>query len=188
MSATARRRVLWVAVLLAVANLAAYLAYTLPRSMRKKNVASRIAQLDVELRDDRARVAALKARADTIAANRKDSRTFLDERVARPGTELVPILKEVESLAKEQGLSVGTQQFQREPVEGLPLERFAINMPVNGTYEQVTGLLARIERSRFFFTLDKIAARTQEGSAQGGVGLNLEFSAYFRAGAEVPSR
>jgi Tfp pilus assembly protein PilO len=180
--------VVWVAILLVVVNVAGYLAYTLPRSLRKKNVASRIEQLDVELRDDRARVAALRARAAAIAANRTDSRVFMDEKVARPGASLAPILEEVESLAKGQGLSVGTQGFRRDPVEDLPLVKVAINMPVNGTYEQVTGLLAQLERSRYFFTLDKISARQQEISGSGGVGLDLEFSAYFRAGAEVASR
>ena len=188
MSARARRRVFWMAILLGVANVAAYLAYTLPRSLRKRNVATRVEQLEVELARDRSRVAALKARAEAIKANRTESRTFLDQKVALPGTSLAPILAEVELLAKKEGLEVGTQGFSREALEGLPLERFEITMPVNGSYEQVTGLLVQLERSRYFFTLDTIAARQQEREGQSGVGLNLVFSAYFRGGTEVASR
>ena len=189
MSPTGRRRVLWVAGLLAVVNLAVYLAYTLPRSLQKKNVASRVDQLKVELSEDRARAAALKARADAIVSNRKDARAFREQEVASPGASLVPILSEVESMAKHQGLAVGTQGFNRESVEGLPLEKFEINMPVTGTYNQVTGLLVELESSSHFLTLDQISARQQQGSAgEGSVGLNLLFSAYFRAGAEAAAK
>lgn len=189
MSAKARRRVFWVAILLAVANVAAYLAYTLPRSLQKKNVASRMDQLAVELGDDRARVAGLKARAEAIVANRKEARAFLGEQVERPGTSLVPILTEVESLAKQQGLSVGTQAFNREEVEGLPLEKFEINMPVTGTYDQISGLLVQLEHSSYFLTLDQISARQQgSGGEGGGIALNLLFSAYFRAEKEAAAR
>jgi hypothetical protein len=90
----------------------------------------------------------------------------------------------VESLAQAQGLKVGSQGFGREEVKGLPLERFKISMPVSGTYDQVTGLVQELERSQFFLTLDEMAARTS-GEDGGGVDLNLQFSAYFRVGAEA---
>lgn len=188
MSAKARRRVFAIAVLLAVANVGVYVAYTLPRSLRKKNVASRVEQLKGELAGDRAKVAALTARAEAINANRSESRVFLEEKVAAPGASLVPILAEVESLAKQQGLSVGTQGFNREPVEGLPLEKFEITMPISGSYDQITGLLVQLERSSHFLTLDEIAARQQTQPGQSTIALNLQFSAYFRASAEARSR
>jgi Tfp pilus assembly protein PilO len=183
-SAPGRRWVFWIASLLAVANVAIYLVYTLPRSLQKRNVASRVEQLKVELAEERSRVGGLKARAEAIVANRKESLVFLEQRVARPGTSLVPILAEVESMAKQQGLAVGSQGFNRQSVEGLPLEKFEINMPVTGTYDQVTGLLVQLERSTYFLTLDQISAR-QQGNVEGSVALNLLFSAYFRAGGEA---
>lgn len=186
MSAQNRRRLFWAAGLLAVVNVAAYLVYTLPRSMQKRNVASRLEVLQGELTRESARVADLEARAETILANRKESREFLEVRVARPSASLVPILKEVESLARQQGLKVGSQGFAREPVKGLPLEKFAITMPVGGTYDQVAGLIQQIERSSYFLTLDEVGARKQGNEEEGTVELNLLFSAYFRAGAEAP--
>lgn len=181
MTAKGRRWLFWIAGVLAAANVAAYLTYTLPRSMQKRNVASRLELLEVELAEERSRVAALSARAEAIVANRRDSRVLLEERVPRPGAALVPILAEVESLAREQGLSVGSQGFTREEVAGLPLEKFKINMPVTGTYKQVTGLVQQLERSTYFLTLDEIGARQEGEASEGSVGLNLAFSAYFRA-------
>jgi len=188
MTAPNRRRTFWVAGILAVANLATYLAYTVPRSLRKRNVATRVEQLRVELSQERARVADLRSRAEAIVANRKESRTFLEDRVAGAEASLVPILAEVESLAREQGLAVGTQGFARETVKGLPLDKFEINMPVTGTYEQVARLVQQLERSTFFLTLDEIGARQQGSEGEGTVALNLLFSAYFKAGAEAAPR
>lgn len=186
MSPALRRRTLWAAALLAVVNVAVYVAYTLPRSLQKRNVATRLTQLDGELKEERIRVDELRERAETIVANRKESRAFLDERVARPGTSLVPILAEVESLAREQGLEVGTQGFSRAPVKGLPLEKFEITMPVTGSYKQVAGLVQQLEHSTYFLTLDQIGARKQQSGEGDTVDLSLLFSAYFRTGSDVP--
>lgn len=188
MSAFTRRFVFWAAALLAAANVAVYLAYTLPRSLQKRNVASRVDQLRVELTDQRTRVADLRARTEAIVANRKESHAFLEDRVKGPGTSLVPLLAEVESLAKQQGLKVGNQGFSREGVKGLPLERFAITMPVTGTYDQVAGLVQQLERSTYFVTLDQIGARTGGNVGEGTVELDLSFSAYFKAAPEVATR
>lgn len=187
MSARHRRWIFWAAGLLLVANVAAYFVYTLPRSLQKRNVASRVDLLKVELGEERARVAGLRARAEAIVANRKESRVFLEQKVARPGMSLEPMLREVETLAEKQGLAVGSQSFKRDPVEGLPLVKFAITMPITGTYRQVTGLVSELERSSYFLTLDEISVR-QQGNQEGSIALNLLFSAYFRAGAEVASR
>jgi Tfp pilus assembly protein PilO len=186
MSGAARRRTFWLAALLAVANVAAYFAYTLPRSLQKRNVATRLTQLESELKEERARLTEVKTRAETIAANRKESRSFLEERVARPGASLAALLDEVEKLARKQGLKVGSQQFSRDPVKGLPLEKFAITMPVTGTYDQVAGLVQELEHSTYFMTLDEIGARRLGGEEGGDVDLRLLFSTYFRAGAEPP--
>jgi Tfp pilus assembly protein PilO len=188
MSGSSRRKMFWAAGLLAAANVAAYVAYTLPRSLQKRNVASRVDLLKVELAEERTRTADLRARSESIVANRTESRSFLEDHVARPGTSLVPILKEVETLAKEQGLKVGTQGFTREAVKGLPLEKFEISMPVSGTYDQVAGLVQELERSSYFLTLDEIGARQQGNLGEGSVELSLNFSAYFRAGPEGAPR
>jgi Tfp pilus assembly protein PilO len=183
MSARTRRGLLWTAAVLGVVNLVLFFAYTAPRAARKRDVAARTAALDTELTRQREQLKDLRDRSETIAANRKDARTFMTT-VAPEGAGVVRVLTEVESLARQQGLRVGTQSFQREPVKGLGLERFGIVMPVVGDYRQVTGLIGALEASPTFVTLDKISA--QGGQAIGGqeqVGLDMEFSYYFRAGA-----
>ena len=99
----------------------------------------------------------------------------------------MPILIEVESLARKQGLRVGRQSFEREDVKGLPVERFGIMMPVEGDLQAGHGPRGRARGSPTFVTLDKMSATDRGVRRRGGseqVGLDLEFSAYFRAGAE----
>lgn len=182
-----RRLLLWTAGALALLNLGVFFAYTAPRAARKRDVAARTATLDGELVRQRALVAELRDRAATIAENRKDARTFMEVQVAAPDASYVPIMSEVESFARKQGLRVGHQNFTREAVKGLAIERFGITMPVEGAYRQVTGLVAELETSPTFVTLDKVSARTRQGATEGQdqVSLDLEFSYYFRTGAPV---
>jgi Tfp pilus assembly protein PilO len=181
MSTRVRLVLLWTAAGLAVANLIAFFAYTAPRAARKRDVAARTARLDSELTRQRAQVQDLRDRAETITANRKESRAFMDGQVAAVDASVVPVLTEVESLARKQGLHVGSQGFARTPVTGLPVERFGITMPVKGNYRQVTGLLGDLEASSTFVTLDRVSAGSQGDSTE-QVSLDLEFSFYFRTG------
>jgi Tfp pilus assembly protein PilO len=181
-SPAARKRVFLAAAGLGLLNVGLYVAYTLPRSLQKRNVADRVQQLEGDLAADRQRVAELRTRAENILANRKESRTFLDERLGVPDTALGPVLDEVEAMIHQQGLKLGQQGFERETIKGLPLVRFGITMPVTGTYDQVAGLIQQLEHSSSFLTLDQIAAQKQGDEGVPTVDLKLAFSAYFRAG------
>jgi Tfp pilus assembly protein PilO len=186
MSARIRWVLVWAAAVLGLVNLVVFVAYTAPRAARKRDVAARTAALDSLLARQRTQVQELRNRAETISANRKDARAFMAAQVAPEDASVVPVLREVESLATKQGLQVGRQTFTREPVKGLPVERFGITMPVEGNYRQVTGLVGELEASPTFVTLDKMSARTSPSAGQGQeqVGLDLEFSFYFRAGGD----
>ena len=180
MSARVRWLLVWTAAGLGLVNLVVFVAYTAPRAARKRDVAARTAALDGLLARQRTQVQELRDRAETISANRKDARAFMAAQVAPADASVVPILTEVESLARKQGLRVGQQSFAREAVKGLPVERFGFVMPVEGQYRQVTGLVGELEASPTFVTLDRVSARTSQSQEQ--VGLDLTFSFYFRAG------
>ncbi|MET0551573.1 MAG: GspMb/PilO family protein [Vicinamibacteria bacterium] len=182
MSARLRWLLVWTASGLGLVNLVAFLAYTAPRAARKRDVAARTAALDTELASQRTQVQELRERAETISANRRDARAFIDAQVGGVDASVVPILTEVESLARKQGLQVGRQSFAREVVKGLPVERFGIVMPVEGGYRQITGLVGELEASPTFVTLDKVSVRTSGTTGGAEVGLDMEFSFYFRAG------
>ncbi len=169
---------------LALLNGLVYAAYTLPRSLEERAVARTAESLKHELGEEKRLLEALRGKQEAIEANTRDTRTFYKDHVAARKSSLVPILRHIETLAEEQGLRVGSQGFEADPVKGTPLERFKITMPVNGTYRQLVSLVGRLEASSYFLTLDEV--RVRGTGDEGRVQLDLVLSCYFAKGA--PSR
>jgi len=161
-------------------NALVYFVFTLPRSLQQRNLDSRLRIAREEVARERQRQQTLKARFDLVTANTRDTTEFYQRRVASRGTALVPLLREVEGLARGRGLRVGRQSFGYEPVKGTPLDRFEVEMPVQGTYRELVEFVNELERSSQFVTLDEITVRAQEG---GEAELKMVLSCYFRSAA-----
>jgi Tfp pilus assembly protein PilO len=172
----------WALVALVGLNLAVFFVFTLPRTLQQRGLASRRETLGRETELERKRAAAVRERANVILANARDDKTFFEGTVAGRRAALVAALTHIEELATKEGLKVGQQGFDGEPVEGVPLERLVVKMPVEGTYKQFVGLLAGLEQTSHFITLDEIKVRG--GSSQQEARLDLELSCYFRTGGE----
>ncbi|HLA78202.1 MAG TPA: type 4a pilus biogenesis protein PilO [Vicinamibacteria bacterium] len=177
-----RRLVVGILSALAFVNVAVYGAYSLPRSMEERAIATHTAVLKQELLREQQVVAELKERVEAIEANKKDVRRFYEHRVEEREASLVPILRHIETLATEQGLRVGEQKYTPKDVKSTPLERFEINMPVAGTYRQLVQLMARFEESPYFLTLDEVKVRS--GTDAGQAQLDLVLSCYFGKGSK----
>jgi Tfp pilus assembly protein PilO len=176
-----RRRALVALLAWAALNAAVYFTYTLPRSLQERSVAARLAVLRDEVESERRAVAERRQRAQTIEANARDVGRFFREAVAARGASLVPILRQIEALARERGLRVGSQSFRHEKLGGLDLDRFVVTMPVSGAYRQLVDFVVRLEGSSFFITLDQVSARGQ-GPGGGQAQIDMVLSCYFRAG------
>jgi Tfp pilus assembly protein PilO len=175
-----RKRLLIVLAAVMGMNLAAYLAFTLPRSLQQRNHDARLRSAREEVERERERQRALKARFDLLAANARDTNDFYQRRIGPRGSSLVPLLREVEALARGRGLRVGNQSFGYEPIKGAPIDRFEVQMPVRGSYRQIVDFVQDLERSSQFMTLDEITVRAQEG---GEAELKMVLSCYFRSTA-----
>jgi Tfp pilus assembly protein PilO len=175
-----RRRLLPVFWALAGLNVAAFAAYTFPRQLQLRSVTSRVALLRAEVERQREVTAGLRRRADTIRSNAADMQRFYKGVVGSRDAELLPTLQEVEKMAAEPGLRARRRTFHPEEVKGTRLTRVGISFPVEGTYHQLVGFLARVERSPRFITVDRVALRR---SAEQRGDLSIELSAYFRAGS-----
>ena len=181
MSRLERRWILALAVLLGL-NLAAYLAFTLPRSMQRRNLAARLQVLKSEIELERDRTAGTREASQAVEANAKDSQRFLKEKIGERRPGLLSVLRSIEEMASAQGLKVGSQGYSDVEVKNLPLQRLQITMPVEGSYRQLLSFLQGLERfDSQFLTLDQIAVRSGEGG-QGH--LNLVLSCYFHGSEE----
>jgi hypothetical protein len=183
---TARQRKgLRILAVVAALNVLAGLAYTLPRTVQGRRLSEQKALLEGEVARQEQVLAARRVHADTLRLNAEDSRRFHDSVVKPRAASLVPVLQQIEGMAREGGLKPGAASYRVEAVTGLGVDRFVITMPVNGTYAQLVNFIERLERSAYFLTLDQVAVRGEaedaEGEGGGEAHLSMVLSSYFRS-------
>jgi len=175
------RKLLLVALgALVVLNLGVYLAFTLPRTLGLHNLDERLKKARAEVEVERQKMVALRTRFETVSANTRDTTEFYTRRVGRRDATLVPLLREIEGMARGRGMKVASQDYTFKPVKGLEVERFEVTMPVKGTYEQVVGLVEDLERSSRFVTLEEMSAKA---GTDGTIEVRMLLSCYFRSPA-----
>jgi Tfp pilus assembly protein PilO len=177
-----RARLLPVVVVLASLNALALVGWTLPRSLRQRNAKARAESARAELARERERAQVGTARADAIRSNRRDLERFYTTLAGSAPGDLLQSLKDVEELAREPGLQTSSYTLHREDVEGAPLERVGIVLPLEGSYSGLVGFLRGVERSKRFLTVDRVSLRAD--SASGG-SLQVELSTYLRQPPEA---
>lgn len=188
MSPRLRRRLLIALAAVAGLNAVVYAAYTLPRMHGERRLVDRKRLLAEELQRERAVAADRRYQAETIRTNAEDVRRLYTATLSGRTGSLVPVLSAIEGFAREGGMRPGSATYSAEVVKGLPLDRFVIDMPVSGTYRQLVALVQRLERSRYFLTLDEVRLRQQLIQGRGNSAeLSLVLSCYFKAaGAAAP--
>jgi Tfp pilus assembly protein PilO len=173
-----QRRLLPVLLALAFVNLVLSLAWTLPRGHRLRNAAARAEAARAELGRLSTQADALRARADAIRSNGQDLQRFYAKYAGKEQADLLPVLEEIERMARGPGLKPVRRSFARASVEDAPLERVAVTLPLQGSYPQLVAFLREVERSPRFLTVDRVALR---GGSDGVADLQVELSAYMLA-------
>jgi Tfp pilus assembly protein PilO len=163
-------------------NAVAFVAWTLPRSLRQRNAQARAASARAELLLEKQRAQALVDRAEAIRANGADLERFYATLAGDEKQDLFQYLEAVEELAREPGLQLATRSVRREDVDGAPLERVVMTLPLEGSYPQLVGFLRGVERSKRFLTVDGVALRAD---AESGGSLQVDLSTYLRQSPEA---
>lgn len=158
-------------------NAAVFFVYTVPKRLEERSLAARVASLRAEVARDRAAADRLHRRVEAVEVNTADTARFYKGLGAR--NELLAVLEELQRTPRELGLRVGHRSYQPDAVKGLPLTRYAITMPVTGSYRQLTAFLDRMERSPHFMTVDAVSLRKR--AASGEADLDVTLSAYVRS-------
>ena len=163
-------------------NALAFVAWTLPRSLRQRSAQARAASARAELLLEKQRAQALVDRAEAIRANGADLERFYATLAGDEKQNLFQSLEAVEELAREPGLQLATRSVRREDVDGAPLERVVMTLPLEGSYPQLVGFLRGVERSKRFLTVDGVALRAD---AESGGSLQVDLSTYLRQSPEA---
>ena len=114
-----RRRLIVPFLVLAGLNLAVFLAYTLPRRMQEKNIASRAVVLREEVERERQAMADLRRRAETLESNNRDMARFYREVVGGRRMGLLPVIEELEGMAARLGIHRNTLAYRLKQIAAL---------------------------------------------------------------------
>jgi len=178
-----RRRLLPAFLVVLGVNVLALVAWTGPRYWMQKNAARRAEAARAEVERQRAATATLRERAAAIRENAADVERFQRSLAGAEKADLLPALKAIEDLARSPGLRPGARSFQREEVADTRVERVAVALPLEGTYEQLVGFLREVEASPRFLTVDRVSIRAE---TDGGARLQVELSTYLRQAGAAP--
>ena len=159
-----------------------FVAWTLPRSLRQRSAQARAESARADLALEKQRAQALADRADAIRANGKDLERFYATLAGDDKQDLFQSLEAVEELARGPGLQLATRNVRREDVDGAPLERVVMTLPLEGSYPQLVGFLRGVELSKRFLTIDGVQLHAD---AQSGGSLQVDLSTYLRLSAEA---
>jgi Tfp pilus assembly protein PilO len=177
-----RARLLPAFLVLLGVNLVALAAWTGPRYWRQQNAAARAEAARAEVERQRGATANLRERSLAIRGNAADVERFYRRLAGTERADLLPTLEGIEEMARSPGLKPGTRAFRREDVENARVERVAVTLPLEGSYEQLVGFLREVEGSPRFLTVDRVAMRAVR---DGGGTLQVELSTYLRQTAEA---
>ena len=178
-----RRRLLPAFLVLLGANVLAAAVWTGPRYWMQKNAARRAEAARADLQRERKATSALRERAAAVRENAADVERFERSLAGAERADLLPALKAIEDLARSPGLRPGARSFQREEVADTRVERVAVALPLEGTYEQLVGFLREVEASPRFLTVDRVSIRAE---TDGGARLQVELSTYLRQAGAAP--
>ena len=166
------------AVLLGL-NALVFGVYTLPRSLQERSLSTQVSALRAGVERERTVVEDRRNQVDAARSNTEDTQRFYRQVVFGREESLASSLEELGHIAGSLGLKPGPRSFDQEEVDGAPLVRFVVNMPVSGSYRELISFLDRLEQTPRFLTVDAI--RLREKREEGRVDLDLVISTYFRA-------
>jgi Tfp pilus assembly protein PilO len=178
-----RRRLLPAFLVLLGVNVLALAVWTGPRYWMQKNAARRAETAKTEVDRQRKATTALRERASAIRGNATDAERFERSLAGAEKADLLPTLKAIEDLARAPGLRPGPRSFQREDVQDAPVQRVAVTLPLEGSYDQLVGFLREVEAAPRFLTVDEVSIRAQ---SEGGARLQVQLSTYLRQAAAAP--
>lgn len=177
-SSRARRGLSWLGLFLLIANGALFGAVTWPRLTSLRRAESRATDVS-------ARRAALEkvwaqatARKGLLAQNRRDIESLSRDHLKYRTEDLFGTQREIEKLAREAGLKPKKSSYAISKVKGTDLVRCEVTLPLDGSYSNLTGFLARIASARRFIVVEQMALAQEEQGAR----MSLRLSAIFKDG------
>ena len=173
-----RRRLAWLGALLLLANALLFAAVTWPRLNSVRRAESRGPEVSKRLGALEKVWSQVSTRKALLAQNRKDIESLSRDHLKYRVDDLFGAQREIEKLARDAGLKPKKSTYAISKVRGTDLVRCEVTLPLDGSYSNLAGFLARIESAKRFIVVDQMALAQEEEGAR----MNLKLSAIFKDG------
>lgn len=173
-----RVRLTWAGALLFLVNAAVFAAFTWPKLTSVRRAESRVLEVSKRRQALEKVWSQVTSRKELLARNRQDIESLSRDHLKFRADDLFGAQREIEKLAREAGLKPKKSAYSISKVRGTDLVRCEVTLPLDGSYANLTGFLARIESAKRFIVVDQMALAQEEDGAR----MNLKLSAIFKDG------
>lgn len=161
-------------VLLA-ANLAAAVMAFKPFGGSADDLRRHRAELDRQLTQLQAHVAASRQLVAKVEKGRKEGDAFLTQYVTDRRTTYSTIFEELDRTAQQAGIKPKDQNVELNPIEGSDtLEMMSITAGYEGSYANLEKFISLLDRSPRFLIIESLTATPQQGGQVLNVNLKLD--------------
>jgi len=174
----ARLRVALLGVALLLVNALAFAVFTWPGLTRVRRAENRAKEAALRRADLEKLWAQVLARKELIARNREDIETLKNDYLRPRAEDLFGAQREIEKLARDSGLKPTKSTYSLEDVKGTGLIRCEVDLPLDGSYANLTSFLSRVAEAKRFLVVDQMALSENEQGAK----MTLRLSAIFKDG------
>ena len=173
-----RLAVVFLGALLLLANGIALAFFTWPRLTRARRAEARALEVAARRSELESVWSRVTERKNVLARNRKDIEALYRDHLKERADDLFQTQREIDALAREAGLQPRQSSYAMAAIRGTDLVRCEVSLPLDGSYANLTGFLARIEATKRFIVVDQMGLARDEGGAR----MNLKLSAVFKDG------
>jgi len=172
---------LWLAVtglILLGINVAVLAAFTWPRLTRVRRAESRAAEVATHRASLESLWAEGVAGKEVVAQNWKDIESLSRDYLKPRAQDLFAAQREIEKLAVDAGLQPKKSTYDVDRIKGTNLTRVEVTLPLDGSYANLTGFLARIAAAKRFIVVDQMSLSQDQEAAK----MSLKLRAIFTDG------
>ena len=169
-----------VGLVLLLGNAACFVLVVRPRMREYQSLEGGKGAFERELASAQKKKEELAAYYDRIVATEKNADRFFNEILGTKQERSIEIQKEIADIATQFKISPESVSYVNGDLVDDGLEKFEIDLPIAGDYNDLRSFIARIENSKDFLIVDRISL---SGTKEGGLNLqlNIAVSTYFNA-------
>jgi Tfp pilus assembly protein PilO len=171
-----RIRLGYLGVLVLVLNGVLFAAFTWPRLNSVRRAETRVVEVSKRRAGLEKVWSQVTARKELLSRNRQDIEILSRDHLKYRTEDLFAAQREIEKLARDAGLKPKKSTYSLSKVRGTDLVRCEVTLPLDGSYANLTGFLARVETAKRFIVVDQMALTEEEDGAR----MNLKLSAIFK--------